>query len=82
MRKRDIPRPGARMLALENALDQMPDPATLTPDQNRRALAIVNEVSEVATRRMIELHVKLRMDEYHSSLPIAGRKRPHESRRF
>jgi hypothetical protein len=56
------------MLALENALDQMPDPATLTPDENRRALAVLDKVSEVATRRMVALHVKIWMHEHRDSV--------------
>ena len=73
MRKREIPRPSPRMLALENALDQMPDPATMTPDEEHRALAILNRCSELATRRMVALHVKIWLDEHRDSLPSCSR---------
>ena len=75
MRRREIPRLSSRMLALENAIDQMPDPATMTPEERRRALAFLNKVSEFATRRMVTAHVKIWMDEYCASAGNCGSKR-------
>ena len=76
MRKREIPHSGPHMLALENALDQLPDPAALTPDQNLRVLAVLDEFSEFILRRQVALHVRVWMDEHRDFLPShASRKR-------
>jgi hypothetical protein len=75
VRRKDIHRPISPWLALENALDRMPDPATLTPEENLRALAILDEVHELATRRKVALHVRIWMDEYRASLSNDGSRR-------
>lgn len=75
MRRREIPRSNPRLLALENALDHMPDPETMTPEERRRALAFLDEVSEVAMRRIVTTHLKIWMDEYHASIGHYGTKR-------
>jgi hypothetical protein len=75
VRRKDIHRPTPPWLALENALDRMPDPATMTPEENRRAIAILDKVSAAATRRMVALHVRVWMDEYRASLSNDGSRR-------
>ena len=69
MRRREISHTSPQMLALENALDLMPDPEAMTPEERRRALAVLSKVSEVATQRMVAAHVQLWMDEHRASLP-------------
>jgi hypothetical protein len=75
VRKREIPRQSPQWFAVENALDRMPDPETMTPEERRRARAVLNKASELATRRMVALHVRVWMDEYRASLSNDGSRR-------
>jgi hypothetical protein len=73
VRKREIPRQSPQWFAVENALDRMPDPETMTPEERRRARAVLNKTSELATRRKVALHVRVWLDEHRDSLSTYGR---------
>lgn len=61
--------------ALEAAINELPAPDSLTPEQNLRVVAVLDEVAECLKRRQLELWVKIALDEYRGSIPIRRMKK-------